>query len=82
MTSIGILMCLMCYGVDIFHLFGQSMLSYVLLLTVPRKHVHLVVLVFALGYLSVLAIYRQLYDESEYKIDLMAYVNTCYFKSF
>ena len=75
MTIIGILMGLMCFGVDILHLFGQSVISYILILTVTRKNVHLVVLVFSMGYLSVLRIYRQLNEsESEYQIIMTKYM--------
>jgi lysophospholipid acyltransferase 1/2 len=66
----GLLLSVFCYGHDMIHLLALSALSYAGLVLSPAKHVHKVVLVISMSYLSMLHIYRMVYDYGGYILDI------------
>jgi len=66
----GILLGHFCFGRQMWHLFCQAFVAYLLLMFVPRKYVHLAVFFFSMAYLSGLHIYRMIYDYGNYTLDI------------
>lgn len=66
----GIALGHFCFGKQMWHLFFQAFVSYLALEFCPRRYVHLFTFVFCMGYLSVVHIYRQIYDYGNYTLDI------------
>jgi hypothetical protein len=71
--SLGVLMVQWIYGIDWLHGAVTSIATYLLCLTVPRKHVHVVVFVFVMGYLVAAYAYRLKYY---YLVDAFDFTRT------
>ncbi len=76
-SLIGFLLALFCYGRSMIHLVIQSSITYSLLLYSPRRYVHLISFVFAMGYLSCMHIYRLIYEYGQYTLDVTGYLSYC-----
>lgn len=66
----GIVLGHFCFGKQMWHLFFQAFVSYLALEFCPRRYVHLFTFVFAMGYMSAIHIYRQIYDYGNYTLDI------------
>ena len=68
-ATIGILMVLFAFGWEIFHSLFSSTVSFMLLRLAPRKHVHIIVTLWAMSYMSCAHIYRMIVDYGGWTID-------------
>ncbi|XP_059166202.1 lysophospholipid acyltransferase 2-like isoform X2 [Physella acuta] len=69
-TLVGVILTVFCFGMQIWHLMAQSLVSYVFLAYGGKKHSHTFVFLFSMLYLSICHIYRQVYDYGGYTLDI------------
>lgn len=67
---LGIVLGHFCFGKQMWHLFFQAFVTYLLLEFCPRKYVHISTFVFCMGYLSFVHIHRQIYDYGNFTLDI------------
>ncbi|XP_067935698.1 lysophospholipid acyltransferase 6-like isoform X2 [Watersipora subatra] len=65
----GVILVFFCFGSQFIHLCLQTLLCYVVMHTLPR-YSHGLCFFVSMGYLSVLQIYRQIYDYGGYTLDI------------
>ncbi|KAK2175332.1 hypothetical protein NP493_738g00018 [Ridgeia piscesae] len=66
----GLLLTYFCFGLQIWHIFAQSLLCYLLMKNVRPGKMQLLVFVASLGYLCVGHVYRLIYDYGGYTLDI------------
>ncbi len=57
---IGFMFMTFCFGYEIFHSIFSSAVTFILMRTVPAKYVHIVITLWAMGYMSCSHLYRQI----------------------
>ncbi|KAK3087520.1 hypothetical protein FSP39_006924 [Pinctada imbricata] len=67
---VGVCLTLFCFGYQILHVFAEAAIAYVIMLYAPRENFHAIVFVFSMLYLSIVHIYRQIYDYGGYTLDI------------
>jgi hypothetical protein len=73
---IGFMFMTFCFGYEILHSIFSSLVTFILMRTVPTKHVHIVISLWAMGYMSCSHLYRQIvaYGESNQLSDTHCHV--------
>jgi lysophospholipid acyltransferase 1/2 len=69
-TLIGIALGHFCYGNQMWHIYFHTAITYTATRYLPRDHIHIILFVFSMTYLSIMHIYRQIYDYGNYVLDI------------
>lgn len=69
----GLFMLRFVYGIDCLHGIMSATVTYLICLTVPRKHVHIYVFIWAMGYMTLSHLYRMTYF---YMVDQFDFTRT------
>ncbi|GMR33875.1 hypothetical protein PMAYCL1PPCAC_04070, partial [Pristionchus mayeri] len=73
---IGLAYCWFCFGSAIKHLLANCLISYALMYAAPAKHIHSLVFIFSMSYLTWVHFYRWMYI-TEYTIDITGPIMIC-----
>lgn len=68
-AAVGLSLVLLVFGWETFHTLFSSTVAFILMWVVPRHQVHIIVSVWAMGYMSAAHIYRMIVDYGGWTID-------------